>query len=184
MLARHLTISVLGEVAVYTQLGEAGLAVKSLDLGLVPLRQHARSVFERTVANKPSTFLMPAMAEHGFTLEVLAELYRQARHAGVLDDKPVATAADLFELLRGRWGEASDPLFGKAKKVHRLRAEFAEASTGIEEVNRLQGLALIIGQFDRTGQSYRDLSHQILEAIEAQRPAEGTCYAVFPTTPG
>jgi len=184
MFARHLIVSVLGEVAAYTRLGHPGLAVKSIELGLAPLRQHARSVFERTVAGKPSTFLMPAMAEHGFTLEALAELYRQAQNAGVLDRKQVGTAADLFESLRGHWGEASDPFFGKAKKVQQLRVEFAEASAAIEEVNRLQGLALVIGQYGGTGQSYLDLSRQILEDIEAQRPEEGACFAVFPNTPG
>lgn len=182
MLARHLTVSVLGEVAIYTQLRETGLAVGSLNATLLPLRQHARSVFERTVAAKPTTFLMPALAEHGITLEVVAELYRQAAHSGVIEAGNRATAGDLFETLRDRLIGAMDPWFFKSSKVWRLRAEFTEAATAIEEVNRLQGLALAIGHCERAGQDYLTLVEGILKEIAARQPAEGTCFATFPAT--
>jgi hypothetical protein len=34
---------------------------------------------------------MPALAGHGLTLEAMAELYRQAGHAGVLEDRQRVT---------------------------------------------------------------------------------------------
>lgn len=180
LLARHLAVSALGEAAAHLRSGQPGLAVRSLNTALVPLRGHTRAVFTRTVTPNPTRFLMPALAEHGLTLDVLAELYRQAGHAGVLDAKAHATAPELFESLRGRLREASDPTFGRSRKMQRLRAEFAEASAAVEEVNRLQGLALTIEQCGRVGQDYFRLSDEIVRTIEDRRPEEGACFAAFP----
>ena len=40
---------------------------------------------------------MPALAGHGLTLEAMAELYRQAGHAGVLADRQRVTASTLHK---------------------------------------------------------------------------------------
>ena len=180
MLARHLTTAALGEVACHLRLNQPDQAAGILRSATGVLTTHASAVFNRTVAPNPNRFLMPATAEYGVTLDAVAELYRQAAHAGVAADTPPATAADLFESLRGRWGGASDPLFGKARKVRQLRAEFAEASAAVEEVNRLKGLALAIERYEHAGRTYLALSDQIVNQIAARRPEDGACFAVFP----
>lgn len=180
VLARHLTVSALGQAAAYTRLREPGSAVQALRFGLPSVREHARAVFRRTVGEKPGTFLMPALSGHGITLDAVAELYRQAGHAGVLEKSTRITSNDVFESLRDRLIDATDPWFFKASKVQRLRAEFAEASAAVEEVNRIEGLALTIEQCERAGRDYEDVVELILRAIEARRPTEGTCFAVFP----
>ena len=180
MLARHLTVSILGQAAAYTRLREPRSAVQALRLGLPSVREHTRAVFRRTVEEKPGTFLMPALSEHGITLDAVAELYRQAGHAGVLDKSTRVTANDVFESLRDRLLDATDPWLFKTSKVRRLQAEFAEASAAVEEVNRIEGLALTIEQCERAGRDYADVVEQILRAIEAGRPTEGACFAVFP----
>ena len=179
MVARHLTTATLGEATSYLRIQQPGQAADVLRSGGQSLRAHATAVFARTVGQNPARFLMPSLAEHGVTLEVVAELYRQAHHAGVVGDCH-ATAGEVFESLRARVGEATDPRFGRARKVERLRVEFAEAGAAIEEVNRLQGLALAIEQCSRSGHDYLAVTQQILAAVEALHPSDGTCFAAFP----
>jgi hypothetical protein len=181
MLSRHLTTATLGETACHLRLIQPEQAVQVLNLGLNVLQQHASVVFNRTIAEQPTQYLMPAMREHGATLEALAELFRQANHAGVRTDTTRMTTEETFEFLRDRMGEAKNPKFGRAKKIQLLRSQFIEASAAIEEVNRLRGLALTIEQCRRSRQNYQELSKQILKGIEAIHPTDGTCFAVFPS---
>jgi hypothetical protein len=180
MLARHLALPTLAETACHLRLGQPAQGMSVLRAGLTVLSGHASAVFERTVAANPARFLMPSLARQGVTLEVIAELFRQARHAGVVPEEQAVTEAGVFESLRGRLHEASDPTFGRERKIKRLRSEFAEASAAVEEVNRVRGLALAIEQCERGGRDYLALTEQILGEIAAPRPQEGTCFAVFP----
>ncbi len=180
MVARHLTAAALGEATCYLRRQEPRHAADVLRSTVGALRAHATAVFGRTVGGNPARYLMPAMAPHGITLDVIAELYRQAHHANVINKNQAVTAADVFEFLRARLDEARDPRFGRASKVERLRIEFAEASAAIEEVNRLHGLALVIDQCARTGQDYLAVTEQVRAAVETCHPAHGACFAVFP----
>jgi len=183
MLARHLTTATLGEATCHLRMRQPDLAVGVLEAGARMLRTHASAVFNRIVAYNPTRFLMPALREHGLTLEVLAELYRQAAQAGVLGEGHGLSAPDLFESLRDRLATATDPLFWKTSTVQRLRAEFAEVSAAVEEVNRVKGLALAIGTYQTADRSYADLAAEILKQIDTSGLAEGCCMAFFPTGP-
>ncbi len=143
------------------------------------MRLHATAVFWRTVGPDPMRYLMPAMREHGATLEAMAELYRQAGHAGILEDAS-ESASDFFEGQRVRLASAADPLFHKGRTVIRLRAELAEATAAVEEVNRVQGLWLTLRHCLKEGTNYLDLERQILADVEGRAPADGSCFAYFP----
>jgi hypothetical protein len=184
MLARHLATAALGEAACHLRLGQPEQAAGVLQAAAGAVARQAAVVFGRTVGANPARYLIPANAGHGLTLEAMAELYRQAGHAGVVGDRPAATAAALFEGLRGRLWAAADPRFGKAAKVGRLRAEFAEAAAAVEEVNRLRGLALAVGAYHRPGRTYAELTAEILREVDARRPADGTYLAFFPDPAG
>jgi hypothetical protein len=180
LLAQHLTTAGLGEAACHLRLGQPKQAIDALRLTAATLTRHASAVFNRTVAADPARYLIPATAAHGLTLEVMAELYRQAGHAGVLQDRQSVTAANLFEAFRANLAGASDPRFWKASKVASLRSEFAEASAAVEEVNRVKGLALAIEHCHNSRQDYQQLAEQIQREIRVRTPEEGTCFAVFP----
>ncbi|QDU19754.1 hypothetical protein [Urbifossiella limnaea] len=184
MIARHLTTAALGEAACHLRLAQPDQAAGVLRAAAGAVARHAAAVFGRTVGADPARFLIPATAEHGLTLEAMAELYRQAGHAGAVGDRPGATAAQLFEGLRGRLAAAADPRFGKTRKVRQLRAEFAEAAAAVKEVNRLRGLALAVGAYHRPDRTYADLAAEILREVDARRPADGTYLAFFPAPTG
>jgi hypothetical protein len=179
MLARHLTTALLGEALCHLRLGQPDLAVAVLRSGLCVLTRHATAVFDRTVGTNPTRFLIPAMAEY-VTLERMAELYRQARHARGREDARPNTAADVFESLRSGLARTANPVLFKSRKVQRLRVEFAEASAAVEEVNRVHGLALVIDRCAQAGRDYTEVTAQVWSSVEARHPTEGGCFAVFP----
>ena len=173
-------MSALGEAAAYLRLGQKGQAVRSVETALAPLKDHAKSVFARTVGADPTQFLIPALAAHGITLEAIAELYRHAGHAGAVGPGEELSAAGRFEALRGRLHAVRDPRFRVAAAVRRRVAEWAEASAVVEEVNRVRGLTLVINAYHRPDRSYTDLAADILREADARRPADGACLAFFP----
>lgn len=106
LLARHLTVATLGLAACHLQQGDVGLTREALRRTIPALRDHAAAVFGRTVGADPSPmrFLMPAMKEHGVTLESLAELYRRS-------------VAEFFEEhLRGHSVPSRNPGFSKRRQ--------------------------------------------------------------------
>lgn len=180
ILARHLTVSAFGEAAAQLRLGRKALALRALESVLVARQNHARSVFARTIAADPVRFLIPAMAAHGLTLEAVAELYRQAGHAGVVGSEERLSAAERFESVRGRLSGVRDPRFRVGAVVRQLIADWSEASAVVEEVNRIRGLALVIAAFDAPARRYDALAAEILREAEALNPPDGACLAFFP----
>lgn len=177
--ARHLAVSALGLAAARLRTGHPAAAVRAIDDALGPLRGHARTVFGRTVAFDPARFLIPALAVHGLTLEAVAELYRQAALAGVVDEQPLS-AAERFEALRGNLLSATDPLFFKGGKVRRLLADWTQATAAVEEVNRVQGVKLAIEAYHSPDRTYDALADQLIRQTEATVPPDGTVLAFFP----
>ena len=181
MLARHLSTSAQSQAAAHLRLKQPNFAKNALRKALKPLTSHAQKVFHRTVGSKPASFLIPELAKHGVTLEMLAELYRQASHAGILENRHYVSAGDMFEEMRTSMSTVSDPTFYKSTKAIALRDEFIEAGTAVEEINRLRGLSLLIEQY---GDRYQDLAKDITDSIsQSKSPVEGEVYAVFPTSP-
>ncbi len=175
-----MTVSALGEAACQIQLGHPALAARALEAALVPLGRHCKAVFARTVGRDPARFLAPSMAAHGVTLEALAELYRQAGHAGAAEAGQRLSASERFESLRASGRVAFDPLFRADSRSRRLAAEWAEASAAVEEVNRVKGLALAIAAYGGPERSYADLAAEILREVAARSPEDGCRYAYFP----
>jgi len=185
LVARHLMVASLGVAACHLRHQQSALAMKAIKKALGPLRNHAAAVFRRTVGAgaSPIRYLMPGLKEHGVTLESLAELHRQAEHAGVLDGARKQSATEFFEDLRGNLASAQDPWFRRTSTVQKRRCEFAEATAAVEEVNRIQGLVLALCHCGERGLDYFTLEWEILADVEARSVAPGSCYAYFPESP-
>jgi hypothetical protein len=184
LLARYMTVAALGEAAAEVGRGQAQKAARTLEEVRLPaLRAYARRVFAETAGADPARFLIPAMAAHGVTLDYLAGLHHQAALARIDGTADYKGPADLFEALRPGLYQARDPVFRTATRVARLRRELAEAASAVEEVNRVQGLALAARQFDRPDRPFRELMGTIDREIAACVRADGPGTFVYVPPP-
>ena len=184
LLARYMTVAVLGEAGCQVALGKGAEAARAIEGRLPVLKAYARRVFAETAGRDPGRFLIPAMAAEGVTLDALAGLFRQAALAGLIDYPPGRGASDLFDALRGELFRVQDPVFRKARAVARMTAELAEARAAVEDVNRVEGLALGIRAFDAPGRPFRDLAAAIDREIAARADSDPAGYFAYVASTG
>lgn len=182
-LSRLVILPALGRATALAHLRfETDNIVKPIDQAVAILRRYAAGQFATIVDADPTRFLIPAMARSGVTLESMAELYRQAGHVGAVPVGRLNTAAELFERVRDRAYAIKDPMFRKQSIVNQATADLSEVTGVLEEVNRVQGLALAIRAYDRPDRSFADLAPMLTKELDARRgtEVEGTTYVVFP----
>ena len=140
-------------------------AVQRLNDERKRLQRIARSTFSETIAKAPEAYLDPAMESDGVTLELITEVYRQARHAEAADDVEVNNAAEMFEHVRkdiyrrrgGLW-RTWRPV-GNAKKRYLTRLRYLLAC--IEDTNRIHSLRLLMNEAEQRGAKLRELHDQV-----------------------
>lgn len=181
-LFRHLAVALMGEAGCHLALGHAASAVAAIRGQVGLAERYAREVFAQTVGAEPARFLCPALARHGVTIEFLAELFRQASHAGAVEGRPAVTAADVLEEWRARLHTARDPF--RASTVTRMRTDLAEAVSAIEEVNRVKGFATVLAHYISAGEPYDLVLRDMLDEIARARPAVDSYLAYFRCPPG
>ncbi len=130
------------------------------------LKQLVKATFQETVAKAPEIYLDPALARDGVTLELMAGVYEQLHHAGVVADQNLRTAAGLFEHLR-------EPIYRFRKSMFsRVWSPVGKARTScltnlryliacVEDANRIESLRLLISESQNRGFSLRDLTDRI-----------------------
>jgi hypothetical protein len=130
------------------------------------LKRFVEATFQETVAKAPEVYLDPALAREGVTLELLASLYEQLQHAGVVTDRDLRDAAGLFEHLREPIYRSRRSMFsrvwspvGKAKA--RCLANLRYLIASVEDANRIESIRLLIAESQKRGFSLRELSERI-----------------------
>jgi hypothetical protein len=107
----------------------------------------ARTTFQQVLGESPAVYLDPGFQDVQVTLELLAEIYQQARLAGVETDVKEPTPAWLFEHLRPRIGKDRLPggMFSSVRrKKDALMSNLKYLMACLEEVNRILGFELRI----------------------------------------
>ena len=176
-------VAALGQSTCLALLKNGTEAILSpIDQASKSLRQYAARLFAKKIDANPTRFLIPAMSKNGVTLESMAELYRQAGHVGAVPADRKSSAADLFERVRDRLYTVKDPLFKKQKFVNQATADLTEVTAVMEEVNRVQGLALSVRAYDRPDRSFVELAATLSKELDERRGTdlEGRVFAVFP----
>lgn len=109
------------------------------------LQSIAKSAFEAVVQDRPEHYLRADMAKEGVSLELMTELYQQARLAGAVTSPEVESAGQLFEHCRGKGiAAASSRFFRKDTKQDALQLRYLMAC--LEEINRIEGMRLLMAQ--------------------------------------
>ena len=155
-------IGLLGEAGCHLALRDAPRARDAIHRRASLLSDYVRSVFARTVGDDAARFLCPGLAQHGVTLEFLAELFRQASHAGATAGRHTVAATDLIEEWRGRLHIVRDPW--RNSTLVAMRADLAEAVAAVEEVNRVNSFASMIDHFESQSVPFT----QVMNASDAR----------------
>lgn len=129
------------------------------------LKQLAKVTFSQTIAKAPESYLDPVLESDGVTLELMAEVYRQARHAGATDDVEVSNAAEMFEHVRKAvfrrrgWLWRTWRPVGSAKK--RLLTKLRYLLACLEDTNRIHSMGLLLNEAEQRGTKLRELLDQV-----------------------
>jgi hypothetical protein len=123
------------------------------------LQSIAKSTFDTVIQGKPEFFLRAETATEGITLDVMAELYQQARHAGAITTPEVNSAGQLFELCRSK-GIAGSSWHRSRKRV-RGTTELRYLMASLEEINHIEGMRLLIAEGFKDKESIRDFQFKM-----------------------
>jgi len=175
VLFRHLAVGLLGEAGCHLALGNTPLARQAIQKRSSLLDAYARAVFARTIGDDAVRYFCPGMARHGVTVESLAELYRQAGHAGAVEGRTTVGAVELIEEWRGKLHTARDPF--RASRLEAMRADLAEVVAAVEEVNRVKSFAAAVGHFAAAGTPFAQVMARVRAEIECARLADAALAA-------
>lgn len=161
-------------VALATQLRCHILAEDELEIALTQLDREgprfnraARVAFQQVMGNSPERFLDPGLGPHGVTLDLLAEIYQQARGIGAVDDQDCSTASELFEQLRDRIFGAhrgSGWVFApRGRGAARMLSSLRYLMTSLEEAGRIGSLRIRVEEAIRGQFSLREVERWLRE---------------------
>jgi hypothetical protein len=171
LLARHLSVAVMAVASCQIGLEQDQHAFAQSTQELSLLRQCTREIFHDTVARDPAPYMLPAMREHGVTLEFMVGLYQQARDAGAADPSKDCSVSGWFEEHRDAIFHARAPWRGWNPSV--LRSRLQEAVAAIEETNRVIGLSHLVEQVQASGQSTLGVIEEYRRKVSAGQADAG-----------
>jgi hypothetical protein len=177
LLARYLSVAVLGVASSQTGLEQDRHAFAPSGQELDLLRQAARVVFRATVCRDLPGLVQPSMREHGVTIEFLARLYRHARDAGAADADAAGSPPAWFEAHRGVIVRSA-PARWWGRKPRELLAGLATAVAAIEETNRVLGLSRLVQHLREAGRSTAEIMGELRAGIQGES-ADASPYAVW-----
>ena len=158
-------------------MAENRIAAEALTLTVL-----AQASYDAVLAAAPEVYLDPRFQPDGVTLDLLAEVFRQARQAGVTVPGDFADAGDTFEYLRPRVTSARIPGMRFIRPVgpikDRLLSHLKYLAGCLEDVNRIIALRLRIGAAREGGNSLQDLERDVA-AARAAAVARGGENSVF-----
>jgi hypothetical protein len=160
--ARHLSVAITGVASCQIGMEQDRHAFTQASSEIELLRKAASWIFHQAVVRDPGRFMLPAMRNHGITIELMANLYQHARDAGALPRQD-SSAAAWFEDHREEIHRARPPFFRTKKWGLSLVAELQEAVAAIEETNRIIGLAKLVDESRASQKKTRD----VMETIRA-----------------
>jgi hypothetical protein len=159
--SRCYLLALMAELHSRILLNDLPAAIKRVNTEKPRLQSLAKVTFEAVIQGKPELFLRADMAKEGVTLELMAELYQQARHAGAVATPEVESAGQLFEHCRARGISAGSWLLGGGCKQDAIRLRYLMAC--IEEINRIVGMRLLMADANEKKASIPALRERIRE---------------------
>jgi hypothetical protein len=136
------------------------------------LNSLAQTVFDAVMGEHPQVYLAPCFGPAHVTIDLLAEVYQQARFAGVNTNVEANDSGQMFEHFRPHLRDARvrRPMFGSRSRVEEellLKLKYLMAC--LEEVNRLRALKLRIEQANENRKSAQELEEEVRQMCASAR---------------
>ena len=157
-------MSLLTEIRCLMSGDESKRATERIDEEQFCLNAVAKACFDQTFKKDPERYLAASFQPHGVSLDVLTNIYQQAKQLGVIDQPQVDDANQMFEHLRVRGRSWQGMLRGLTrggleKDVQSIRYLLA----CLEETSKIEGLRLMIGDVQKRGGSLSELICRLKE---------------------
>ena len=160
--SRCYLLALMAELQSRILLNDLPAAIKRVNTEKPRLQSLAKSAFEAVVQDKPESYLRADMAKEGVTLELLTELYQQARHAGAIATPEVESAGQLFEHCRSKGIATGGGWFSSdTSKQDAVQLRYLMAC--LEEINRIDGLRLLMAEAHEKKASVPGLREKVRE---------------------
>jgi hypothetical protein len=158
--SRNYLLGLMAELQSRILLEQLPSAVTRVEEERPRLQTIAKSTFDAVIQGKPELYLRAEMAEEGVTLELMTELYQQAKHAGAISSPEVESAGQLFEHCRGRGIPGSPSWFsGHDNKQDAVQLRYLMAC--IEEINRIDGMRLLMAEAHKKKARLQELREKV-----------------------
>jgi hypothetical protein len=180
--SRCYLLALMAELHARIQLNDVPAAIKRANTERPRLQSLAKVTFEAVIQGKPELFLRADMAREGVTLDLMAELYQQAKQAGAIATPEVESASQLFEHCRAKGIASGSWLFGGGSKHDAVQLRYLIAC--LEDINRIDGMRLLMAEAHEKKASIPDLRAKIREwwkekvGTPSDRPDAVVAYSV------
>jgi hypothetical protein len=165
---RYYLLALMAQIRSLVLGGSLALAEERIETESVVLTALAHAFYDAVLGAAPEVYLDPRLQPDGITLDLLAELYRQARLAGVAVPGEFADAGGTFEHLRPRVAAARIPTVKMLKPLRQVKARLLAGlkylAACLGDVNRVFALRLRIAAAREGNYSLRDLERDVATA--------------------
>lgn len=170
---RYYFLALIAQVrSLVLQRNKSAMAISLLTDEDKALTLLAQTVFDSVLGEQPHVYLAPCFGPAHVTIDLLTEVYQQARFAGVNTQVEASDSGQMFEHFRPHIGHARvrRPVFGSRSRMEEellLKLKYLIAC--LEEINRLRALQLRTEQSKETSQSVQEFEEEVRQMCNSAR---------------
>jgi hypothetical protein len=170
---RYYLLALTAQVRCHVLANELAAAGEKLGAERPALTALARATFEGAMGTSPEAYLDPSLQADRVTLDLLAEVFRQAHELGAVGGEAVRDAGHLFERLRQRVYGAGGWFRPAGRAKTRLLAKLKYLMACLEEVGRVESLRLRVSEALAGRLSFEDLERAVVAPTGGEARPEG-----------
>jgi hypothetical protein len=180
--SRLYIVALLTELRCMMTSDDAKQALDRISEEASTLRKVASVCFEKTLKVDPERYLRAPFQEHGVNLDLMTNIYQQAKQLGIIDEPDIHDANSMFEHLRKplELGETY-AAWWRRKKIADEMKDLRYLLACFEETSRIEGLKIMISGVRERGGSLSELLNRLKEWRNRQvkQESEGQAPPVF-----
>lgn len=167
--SRFYVISFLTELRCMMSTDDSEQAMVRINEEQQSLKKIAAACFDQTLKTDPERYLRASFQQKGVSLDLLADIYKQARQIGIIDQPSVEDANGMFEHVRGKLHKRRsfrNWMFGAKVEDELQKLRYLLAC--LEETSKIDGLKLMIEDVHQKKESLSELMMKLRDWKDKQ----------------